>query len=175
MDDTFEGLTELRAGVYTAGDLFQANIGTLPRASIALSVMATVISHNRSRNQIVIDAGGLALSKDRSTAQMSADFGYGLVSRRRAIPRSARSSSRMSTRNTVKFAALSRCSSRNCRSAHACECCRIACMTAAMYEHYWIVDGGETIMDRWSPINGWEEPGPTTLNYAECLSCSALC
>jgi len=39
-----------------------------------------VISHNPALNQIVVDAGALALSKDRSTAAgPGPDMGYGLV------------------------------------------------------------------------------------------------
>jgi D-serine deaminase-like pyridoxal phosphate-dependent protein len=77
---TAEGLTEIRAGVYMAGDLFQAAIGSQGEAAIAASVVATVISHKPEHNQIVVDAGGLALSKDRSTGAIEGgDLGYGLV------------------------------------------------------------------------------------------------
>jgi len=75
-----EGLTEIRAGVYMTGDLFQVGIGSQGLDDIAASVVATVISHKPARNQIVVDAGGLALSKDRSTAALRGqDMGYGLV------------------------------------------------------------------------------------------------
>lgn len=74
------GLTEIRAGVYMAGDLFQCGIGSHGVEDIAASVVATVISHKPERNQIVVDAGGLALSKDRSTSALAGgDMGYGLV------------------------------------------------------------------------------------------------
>jgi D-serine deaminase-like pyridoxal phosphate-dependent protein len=62
------------------GDLFQVGIGSQGLDDIAASVVATVISHKPARNQIVVDAGGLALSKDRSTAALRGqDMGYGLV------------------------------------------------------------------------------------------------
>jgi D-serine deaminase-like pyridoxal phosphate-dependent protein len=44
-----EGLTEIRAGVYMAGDLFQAGIESQTSDDIAVSVLATVISHSVSR------------------------------------------------------------------------------------------------------------------------------
>jgi D-serine deaminase-like pyridoxal phosphate-dependent protein len=74
------GLSEFRAGVYMAGDLFQSGLGAQCVQDVAGSVLATVISHKPEHNQIVLDAGGLALSKDRSTAALgNGDLGYGLV------------------------------------------------------------------------------------------------
>src|SRR3569833_2174956 len=58
-----QGLTEWRAVVYMAGDLYQASIGSQGLDDLALSVLATVIAHDRARNQITVGAGGLALSK----------------------------------------------------------------------------------------------------------------
>lgn len=78
--DGFEGITEVRPGVYVFQDLCQANLGVCGMDDIAVSVLATVVSHNRAMNRLVIDAGGLALSKDRSTASQVNDCGYGLIS-----------------------------------------------------------------------------------------------
>ena len=77
----YRGLSELRPGVYLAGDLFQAGLATCTIDDIAISVLASVIAHAPARNELVIDAGGLALSKDRSTEHSPADYGYGLVVR----------------------------------------------------------------------------------------------
>lgn len=73
------GVTEARPGVYMLGDLFQAGIGSCGIEDIAVSVLATVIAHRPLENTFFIDAGGLALSKDRSTAALDNDCGYGLV------------------------------------------------------------------------------------------------
>jgi len=73
------GVTEVRPGVYMFGDLFQAGIGSCTFSDIALSVLTTVIAHQESKNQLLIDAGGLALSKDRSTGALDEDCGFGLV------------------------------------------------------------------------------------------------
>jgi D-serine deaminase-like pyridoxal phosphate-dependent protein len=73
------GITEFRAGVYMAGDLVQSSLGSLELDDIAFSVLATVISAHRERRQIVLDAGALALSKDRGTRDTVHDYGYGLV------------------------------------------------------------------------------------------------
>jgi D-serine deaminase-like pyridoxal phosphate-dependent protein len=73
------GVTELRAGVYVFFDLVMAGIGVCRPEDIALSVLATVIGHQEARNWIMIDAGWMALSRDRGTAAQAVDQGYGLV------------------------------------------------------------------------------------------------
>jgi D-serine deaminase-like pyridoxal phosphate-dependent protein len=73
------GVTELRAGVYAFFDLFMAGIGVCAQDDIALSVLTTVIGHKRERGWIIVDAGWMALSRDRGTANQDVDHGYGVV------------------------------------------------------------------------------------------------
>lgn len=73
------GVTELRAGVYVFQDLVMAGIDVCRPEEIALSVLTTVIGHQRSKGWILIDAGWMALSRDRGTASQAVDQGYGLV------------------------------------------------------------------------------------------------
>lgn len=73
------GVTELRAGVYMFFDLVQAGIGACAPTDIALSVLTTVIGHQRAKNWIIVDAGWMALSRDRGTASQNVDQFYGLV------------------------------------------------------------------------------------------------
>lgn len=74
-----EGLTEVRAGVYVFFDLVMAGIGVCKVEDIALSVLTSVIGHQRSRDWVLVDAGWMALSRDRGTARQAIDQGYGLV------------------------------------------------------------------------------------------------
>jgi D-serine deaminase-like pyridoxal phosphate-dependent protein len=73
------GITEFRAGVYMAGDLVQSTLGSLDLDDVAFSVLATIINKRHEPRQIVLNAGGLALSKDRGTLGTTHDYGYGLV------------------------------------------------------------------------------------------------
>jgi D-serine deaminase-like pyridoxal phosphate-dependent protein len=73
------GLSEVRAGVFMFFDLVQAGIGVCTINDIALSVLSTVIGHQRDRGWLIIDAGWMALSRDRGTARQSVDQGYGVV------------------------------------------------------------------------------------------------
>lgn len=76
---SFEGVTEVRPGVYTFFDLTQFCLGVCELSDIAASVLTTVIGHNHAAGKLVIDAGALALSKDASASEFRSDFGYGLV------------------------------------------------------------------------------------------------
>ena len=76
---SFEGVTEVRTGVYMFHDLVMAGLGVCTLDDIAISVLATVIDHQAERNWIVVDAGWMALSRDRGTARQKVDQGYGLV------------------------------------------------------------------------------------------------
>jgi D-serine deaminase-like pyridoxal phosphate-dependent protein len=73
------GVTEMRAGVYVFFDLVMAGIGVCTIDDIACSVLTTVIGHNTARGWILIDAGWMALSRDRGTAAQAIDQFYGLV------------------------------------------------------------------------------------------------
>lgn len=74
-----EGVTEVRAGVYVFFDLVMAGIEVCTLDDIALSVLATVIGHRPDKGWILVDAGWMALSRDRGTAAQAVDQGYGVV------------------------------------------------------------------------------------------------
>ncbi len=76
---TLDGVTEVRAGVYMFGDLLQMEIGSHGLNDIALTVLTSVIGRRPAQRRLLVDAGGLALSKDRSTQDGPADYGFGLV------------------------------------------------------------------------------------------------
>ena len=73
------GVTEVRAGVFVFHDLVMAGIGVCAVDDIALSVLATVTGHQRDKGWILVDAGWMAMSRDRGTANQPVDQGYGLV------------------------------------------------------------------------------------------------
>ena len=77
--ESFDGVTEVRAGVYMFFDLVMAGLGVCTVDDLALSVLATVIGHQLEKGWIITDAGWMALSRDRGTASQAVDQGYGLV------------------------------------------------------------------------------------------------
>lgn len=74
-----EGVTEVRAGVYVFFDLVMHNVGVCETDDIALSVLSTVIGHQEEKGWVIVDAGWMAMSRDRGTQKQTTDFGYGQV------------------------------------------------------------------------------------------------
>jgi D-serine deaminase-like pyridoxal phosphate-dependent protein len=71
------GVTEVRAGVYVFFDLVMANVGVCRPQDIALSVLTTVIGHQPEKGWAIVDAGWMAMSRDRGTQRQRTDYGYG--------------------------------------------------------------------------------------------------
>ncbi|MCK7459901.1 DSD1 family PLP-dependent enzyme [Idiomarina aminovorans] len=77
--EDFSDISEVRAGVYMTFDLVMKNIGVCDFSDIAMSVVTTVIGHNKEKNWLLTDSGWMALSRDRGTTGQKQDFGYGQV------------------------------------------------------------------------------------------------
>lgn len=75
----FAGLTEFRAGVFVFFDLFQAGVGVCSLDDIALTVLTEVIGHQEAKGWTIVDAGWMAMSRDRGTQRQAVDQGYGVV------------------------------------------------------------------------------------------------
>ncbi len=69
------GVTEVRAGVFSLGDLVMEEVGAAQLEQIAVSVLATVTGEQRERGRIFTNAGWTALSPDPGTR----NHGYGRV------------------------------------------------------------------------------------------------
>ena len=77
--ENLDGVTEVRAGVFVFFDLVMAGIGVCQIDDIAVSVLTTVIGHQPEKGWILVDAGWMAMSRDRGTSKQAVDQGYGLV------------------------------------------------------------------------------------------------
>jgi D-serine deaminase-like pyridoxal phosphate-dependent protein len=80
------GVTEVRAGVFVFFDLVMAGIGVCSLDEIALSVLTTVIGREPAKNWLIVDAGWMALSRDRGTQSQPVDQGYGVVCDAEGVP-----------------------------------------------------------------------------------------
>ena len=79
MAERLDGVTEVRAGVYVFFDLVMRNVGVCSTDEIALSVLTTVIGHQAEKGWAIVDAGWMAMSRDRGTQKQKRDYGYGQV------------------------------------------------------------------------------------------------
>jgi D-serine deaminase-like pyridoxal phosphate-dependent protein len=150
------GVTETRPGVYMFQDLFQTQIGSGTRDDIAVTVLASVTGRRPAEGKLVIDAGGLALSKDRSTAAAPRDYGFGLVLDIAGVPLAAEA---VVERANQEHGVIAAPAGLDTARFPVGTRLRIApnhvCMMAAMYDRYHVVDGGETVVAVWDRVNGW--------------------
>jgi D-serine deaminase-like pyridoxal phosphate-dependent protein len=151
------GVTEARVGVYAFGDLVQTELGTCATDDIAIGVIASVIGHNRDHGRVLIDAGFLALSRDRGTADLPVDWGYGAV----CDPISGRliDGVIVSATNQEHGIVTARSGAIDFDRFPIGSRLRIlpnhACATAAAYDRYFVTDGGDEIVAVWDRVNGW--------------------
>lgn len=154
---SLEGVSEARAGVYVFGDLVQAQLGTCSLEDIAIAVLATVIGHSRQRRRVLIDAGFLALSRDRGTADMPIDWGYGAVcdAVTGALIENVRVESTNQEHGMIAAIEGEIDWSRFPVGGQVRILPNHACATAAAYGRYHVVDGGPDIVGEWERVNGW--------------------
>jgi D-serine deaminase-like pyridoxal phosphate-dependent protein len=153
--DHLDGITELRAGIYMFWDLAQLSRTMCEMSDIAVSVLATVIGHNRQGSSLIIDAGALALSKDIGAGKLLKDAGYGYVCDARTLDRLGSLSvdgvhqehGTIGVSDPVWFDRLPVGSQVRILPNHAC-------LTCAAYDGYDVIRDG-AVVDRWSRINGW--------------------
>lgn len=154
---TLSGVTELRAGVYVFQDLVMLGIGVCAREELALSVLTSVTGHQRAKGWVLVDAGWLAMSRDRGTAGQARDHGYGAVA-------------------TLDGRWLEELSFRDANQEHGIlvadpaldverafpigTLLRIfpnhACATAAAFPRYHVLDeGAQLLPETWERLHGW--------------------
>lgn len=158
-----DGINEMRAGVYTFGDLFQANRGSCELDDIALSVVCEIIGHKPERNWILTDAGALAMSKDIGTSKQAAleqglDFGYGQVCDLETCQpitdlyvgdvNQEHGFIKSVSGTDVDYSRFQIGTRVRVLPVHAC-------MTAACFGEYYVTDGEAEVVDRWERVNGW--------------------
>jgi len=151
------GVTEVRAGVYPFFDLVMAGIGVCGLDEIAISVLTAVIGHQQEQGWIMIDAGWMALSRDRGTASQAVDQGYGVVCdiNGEVIP------DLIVTATSQEHGVISL---REGSSAELPELpigtlLRIlpnhACATASQFDQYEVIPAGPGGMQQWPRFRGW--------------------
>jgi D-serine deaminase-like pyridoxal phosphate-dependent protein len=152
-----DGFTEARCGIFLFQDLFQTGLGTCTLEDIAISVLTTVVGRNEKQNRVIVDAGGLALSKDRSTAQSKRDAGYGLVcdGDGTVLPDLFVAAVSQELGLVTTFSGRPIDLSRFPIGRKLRILPNHADMTAAAYDTYHVVRGSPEVVDRWTRVNGW--------------------
>ena len=149
--DHLDGIDEIRPGNYIFFDAFQATLGSCSFDDTALTVLAAVI--HRSHNKLVIDAGAIALSKDRGPVGLDPGCGYGHVldldenetglrvtgmsqEHGEIVSDDADAIARFKVGDRVRVLA------------------NHSCLTAAQHSQYNVIEDGR-VVDRWEIHRGW--------------------
>lgn len=151
------GINELRAGVYATFDCVMAGLGVCEASDIALSVLTSVIGHQLDKNEVIVDAGWMALSRDQGTASHQQDCGYGLVCDEHGKlldgwyvsgTNQEHGIIRHRENLTPPASIFAYGSLLRILPIHACA-------TAAQYSRYHVIGEDGTLSDVWSRVNGW--------------------
>ena len=158
--DDMTGVTEVRAGVFAFFDLFMHGLGVCSLDEIALTVVTTVIGHQKEKGWIITDAGWMGLSRDRGTSGQRRDQGYGLVCRMDGTPFD----------DLIVIGANQEHGIVGTRNEADAGCAPLvpigtqlrilpnhACATAAQYGGYHLVGHGGDASAYWPRINGWTQ------------------
>lgn len=149
------GVSEVRAGVYVFFDLVMAGIGVCRQEDIALSVLTTVIGHRADKGWVLIDAGWMAMSRDRGTAKQRVDQGYGVVCDLDGKP----ISDLVVTDANQEHGIVARRGGGSAPELPVGTRLRIlpnhACATGAQHERYNVVDGSRAVTATWARFSGW--------------------
>jgi D-serine deaminase-like pyridoxal phosphate-dependent protein len=151
--DSLEGITEFRAGNYIFFDAFQATLGSCRFEDCALTVLAAVVHRDSIRQKIVVDAGAVALSKDRGAVEFDAACGYGRIydleggDLNLRVESLSQEHGEISVADEKVFDKLMVGSRIRILANHSC-------LTALQHSHYHILDDGK-IVDRWEINRGW--------------------
>lgn len=154
---SLEGVTEVRAGVFVFHDLVMAGLGVCRAEDIALSVLATVIGHQREKGWIITDGGWMAMSRDRGTAKQAVDQGYGLVCDEagRVIGDLIVSDANQEHGIVSRRGAAPLDISQYPLGTRLRILPNHACATGAQHDAYHVVRGGPEVIARWPRFCGW--------------------
>jgi len=151
--DHLNGIDEVRPGNYIFFDAFQATLGSCSFDDCALTVLASVVHRDRDRRKVIIDAGAIALSKDRGPVGLNPDCGYGKVLDLQGQDLNL-SVSEMSQEHGAVIAKDENILDRLKVGSRVRVLANHSCLTAAQHSYYSVLEG-DNIVDRWKIHTGW--------------------
>lgn len=149
--DHLGGIDEIRPGNYIFFDNYQATLGSCSFEDTALTVLAAVIHKDKTRNRLVVDAGAVALSKDRGPVGIDPGCGYGRVLDLEGNKTGMRVTSLSQEHGEIDAAEMF---DRYKVGDRLRILANHSCLTAAQHSYYNILENG-AIVDRWAINRGW--------------------
>ena len=138
------GVTEARPGNYIFYDRTMVLIGCCEPEDVAVSVLATVVSHQPGASHFVVDAGALSLSKDLGPTHLGLEPAFGAV---KGHPELTVAS--VSQEHGLIRAAAPAAIEGKFKVGQQIEIIpNHSCLTEAHFDEYVVLEGGRVI-DRW--------------------------
>jgi D-serine deaminase-like pyridoxal phosphate-dependent protein len=151
--DHLEGVDEARPGNYIFFDAFQATLGSCSFEDCALTVLAAVVHRDRARRKVVLDAGAVALSKDRGPVEFDSSCGYGRVLDLEGAETGLRVGG-LSQEHGEVAVEDDRLLDALRVGARVRVLANHSCLSAAQHAHYHVLEGSR-LVDRWEIQRGW--------------------
>jgi len=151
--DHLDGINEARPGNYIFYDAFQATLGSCSFDDCALTVLASVVHRDTTRQKVIVDAGAIALSKDRGPIDINPKCGYGQVldlagnDLNVTVGEMSQEHGQIFVQDANTFDRLKVGTRVRVLANHSC-------LTAAQHSYYNVLTGAE-IIDRWTIHTGW--------------------
>ncbi len=149
--ENLSGVTEVRPGNYCFYDRTMIDLGVCGLEDCAVSVLASVISHQQGASHFVIDAGALALSKDLgasnvhkspSMGALFEDYDNKRLSQRLSLATLSQEHGKVTANHSSEIEGRFQVGSKvRILENHSC-------LTVAHFDEYHLVRGDEVI-DRW--------------------------
>lgn len=138
------GVTEARPGNYIFYDRTMVLIGCCEPHDVAVSVLATVVSHQPGAAHFVVDAGALSLSKDLGPTHLGLATAFGAVKDHPELTVAS-----VSQEHGVIRAAAPAAIEGKFKVGQQVEIVpNHSCLTEAHFDEYVVLEGGR-VMDRW--------------------------
>ena len=151
--DHLDGIDEIRPGNYIFFDAFQATLGSCTFEDTALTVLAAVIHKDSTRRRVVVDAGAVALSKDRGPVGLDPACGYG-----RVLDLDGNETGMRVTGLSQEHGEIDAADTDMFDRVKVGDRLRIlanhSCLTGAQHSHFNVIENGQ-IVDRWEIHRGW--------------------
>jgi len=151
--DHLHGIDEVRPGNYTLFDAFQATLGSCGFEDCALTVLTAVTHRSREHKTVAIDAGAVALSKDRGPIEFDATCGYGRVWDIEGNELGLRVDSLSQEHGLLKVADGS-LFDRLKVGTRLRILANHSCLAAAQHSHFNVLENG-SVVDKWEIHRGW--------------------
>ena len=149
--DHLDGIDEIRPGNYIFFDAFQATLGSCGFEDTALTVLAAVVHRDPTRRRLVVDAGAIAISKDRGPVTIDPACGYGHVLDLEGNETGMRVTSLSQEHGELEGGEMFE---RFAVGDRVRILANHSCLTAAQHSHYNVIEG-DKIVDRWEIHGGW--------------------